>query len=172
MHTGGDDARWRDEVYRPFAPQLTVRAIAVGAAIGAVMCLSNLYLQLKLGVILGVAVTACVLAHTSSRVLARLSRGRIAPLEILESNSAQTLASSAGYATGSTMASAIAAYLLITGHHVRGVWLFAWTLLLSALGVFFAIPFKRRLINVEQLPFPTGTAAAETLRSLHASGGV
>ena len=29
---------------------------------------------------------------------------------------------------------------------------------------------KRQLINVDRLPFPTGTATAETLRTLHATG--
>jgi uncharacterized oligopeptide transporter (OPT) family protein len=35
------------------------------------------------------------------------------------------------------------------------------------MGVLLAIPMKRLLINQEQLPFPTGTAAAATLRSLY-----
>ncbi len=34
-----------------------------------------------------------------------------------------------------------------------------------------AIPMKRQMINVEQLRFPSGIAAAETLRALHAAGG-
>ena len=33
-----------------------------------------------------------------------------------------------------------------------------------------AIPLKRQLINVDKLAFPTGTATAETLRSLHSTG--
>jgi putative OPT family oligopeptide transporter len=41
---------------------------------------------------------------------------------------------------------------------------------LAALGVFIAIPMKRQMINIEQLKFPSGIAAAETLRSLHAKG--
>jgi len=50
----------------------------------------------------------------------------------------------------------------------------AWTLLLAVLGVFLAIPMKRQMINIEQLPFPSGLAAAETLRSLYAKrrGGI
>jgi len=42
--------------------------------------------------------------------------------------------------------------------------LFRW------LGRFLAIPMKRQMINHEQLPFPTGTAAAVTLRSLYTAG--
>jgi hypothetical protein len=40
----------------------------------------------------------------------------------------------------------------------------------AVLGVFLAIPMKRQMINQEQLPFPSGIAAAETLRSLYAEG--
>src|SRR4029077_11058035 len=33
-----------------------------------------------------------------------------------------------------------------------------------------AIPMKRQMINIEKLRFPSGTAAAETLKSLYGSG--
>jgi uncharacterized oligopeptide transporter (OPT) family protein len=39
------------------------------------------------------------------------------------------------------------------------------------LGVFMAIPLKRQLINIDQLPFPSGIATAETLASMHGAGG-
>ena len=48
-----------------------------------------------------------------------------------------------------------------------GLWLAA----LSMLGVFMAIPLKRQLINIDQLPFPSGIATAETLTSMHSEGG-
>ena len=47
----------------------------------------------------------------------------------------------------------------------------AWVFFLAVLGVTMAIPMKRQMINVEQLRFPSGIAAAETLRALHATGG-
>jgi uncharacterized oligopeptide transporter (OPT) family protein len=46
-----------------------------------------------------------------------------------------------------------------------------WFAVIAALGVFAAIPIKRQLINKEQLVFPTGTATAETLETLHATAG-
>jgi OPT family oligopeptide transporter len=91
-------------------------------------------------------------------------------MTILENNCMQSTASSAGYSTGGTMVSAIAAYLMVTGEHMPWPVLAAWTLALAALGVFMAIPLKRQMINVEQLNFPSGIAAAETLKSLHATG--
>src|SRR5205807_1326418 len=47
----------------------------------------------------------------------------------------------------------------------------AWIACVSALGVTLAIPLKRQLINRERLPFPSGTASAITLDSLHRRAG-
>ncbi len=46
----------------------------------------------------------------------------------------------------------------------------SFTLVTAALGVFLAVPMKRQMINQEQLPFPSGIAAATTLRSLYSRG--
>ena len=46
----------------------------------------------------------------------------------------------------------------------------AWVFFLAVLGVTMAIPMKRQMINVEQLRFPSGIAAAETLRRSHSKG--
>ena len=45
-----------------------------------------------------------------------------------------------------------------------------FALFTAALGVFLAIPMKRQMVNQEQLKFPSGIAAAETLRSLYSKG--
>ncbi len=51
---------------------------------------------------------------------------------------------------------------------IHPAWLVAgFTLATGLMGVFLAIPMKRQMINHEQLPFPSGIAAAETLRSLY-----
>jgi uncharacterized oligopeptide transporter (OPT) family protein len=93
-------------------------------------------------------------------------------MTILENNCMQSTASAAGYSTGGTLATAVGALLLITGDEGRLGWLpvGAWVLFTALLGVFLAIPMKRQMINAEQLPFPSGIAAAETLRSLYAKG--
>ena len=44
----------------------------------------------------------------------------------------------------------------------------AWVFFIAVLGVTMAIPMKRQMINIEQLRFPSGIAAAETLSALHA----
>lgn len=134
------------------------------------MALSNLYTTIKLGWSFGVVVTAGVLSFVSWNGLRRLSGGRIGSMGILETNCMQSTASAAGYSTGSTVALCFGASLLLTGQHHPWYVLAAFTLCTAGLGVFMAIPMKRQLVNVEQLPFPTGTAAAETLRSLYDQG--
>lgn len=167
------ELKWYKEVYQGDSmKQLTLRAVIMGGFLGGFMSLSNLYIGLKTGWGLGVAITSCILSFAIWKFL------RIAmpflfkeDMTILENNCMQSTASSAGYSTGGTMTSAICAYLLITGAHMSWHVLAAWTVALAALGVFIAIPMKRQMINIEQLKFPSGIAAAETLRSLHAKGG-
>ncbi|MEY4615568.1 MAG: hypothetical protein RJB66_528 [Pseudomonadota bacterium] len=166
------ELHWFQTVYQgDTVPQLTFRAIAMGSLLGGFMALSNLYVGLKTGWGLGVAITACILSfaiyRTLMTVFPKLFRSE---LSILENNCMQSTASSAGYSTGGTMTSAIAAYLLVTGQHIPWGLLAWWTFFLAALGVFMAIPMKRQMINIEQLKFPSGIAAAETLKSLHSQG--
>jgi OPT family oligopeptide transporter len=59
---------------------------------------------------------------------------------------------------------------MIRGEHLPFFILLLWTIFLAILGVMMAIPMKRQMINVEQLKFPSGLAAATTLRSLYAAG--
>jgi uncharacterized oligopeptide transporter (OPT) family protein len=61
---------------------------------------------------------------------------------------------------------------LVEGHHQPWWVLTGMVFLTASLGVFLAIPMKRQMINQDQLPFPSGIAAAETLRSLYSEGKV
>jgi len=65
---------------------------------------------------------------------------------------------------------AFGALLLITGSHQPWYYMAPFVLFSASLGVFIAIPMKRQMINYEQLKFPSGIAAAETLRSLYSRG--
>jgi len=166
------ELKWYKEVYQGDSmKQLTLRSIVMGGFLGAFMSLSNLYIGLKTGWALGVAITSCVLSYSIWKTLRTLLPFLFkSDMTILENNCMQSTASSAGYSTGGTMVSAISAYLIITGHHMSWLVLSLWTICLAALGVFIAIPMKRQMINIEQLKFPSGIAAAETLKSLHAKG--
>jgi len=163
---------WLDNVYQgDHVKQATARAILMGSILGGALSLQNLYVGLKTGWGLGVAITACILSYTIYAGLVKLAPKLIGPpMSILENNCMQSTASSAGYSTGGVMTSAMAAYLIVNGKHVGAVSLTAWTFFLAILGTVMAIPMKRQMINIEKLKFPSGIAAAETLRSLHAEG--
>jgi uncharacterized oligopeptide transporter (OPT) family protein len=172
-----DEEEWYARVYRgDDVPQLTVRSVAVGSVLGFFLAFTNLYIGLKTGWALGVAITACILAYALWNVLlkARLAK---TPMGILETNCMQSTASAAGYTTGGTMVSAISALLMLSatsedpgGEHLSWPMLAGWTLFLAALGTLLAIPMKRNMINKEKLKFPSGTAAAVTLQSLYSEG--
>ncbi|AKQ67009.1 hypothetical protein A176_003921 [Myxococcus hansupus] len=166
------DTYWLREVFQgDRMPQLTLRAVLLGSVIGIVTCATNLYAGLKMTVVFPVAITAALLAHATHGAFRRMAPGVAGtPLSPLETCSAQAVASSAGYATGGALVSVQGAWLLTTGSHPPGWALLAWTFLLSALGVFFAVPLKRKFVDHEQLPFATGTASAATIRALHTAG--
>jgi len=164
------ERKWLKEVYQPGARQLTVRAVLAGMMIGAVMCLSNLYVVLKTGWSMGVTITACILAYGFFR-LTKVLYPRTREFSSLENNAMGSVASAAGYMTGGGNMAALPALLMLTGIRPDSTGLILWFAVIAGLGVFAAIPIKRQLINIEQLPFPTGTATAETIRALHGHGG-
>ncbi len=161
------ELRWLREVYQGESTrQLTVRAVVAGMLLGGVMSLSNLYIALKTGWSFGVTITAGILAFVIFGVLRKL---RIARTEfgMLENNAMQSVASAAGYMTGGGTVAAIPALMLATHTVIPWYVIFLWISTVAMMGVFMAIPMKRQMINQEGLKFPSGIAAAETLRSLH-----
>src|SRR6185436_3952256 len=65
---------------------------------------------------------------------------------------------------------AFGALLLMQGSHQPWQVVASFVFFTAALGVFLAVPLKRQMINVEQLRFPSGIAAAVTLKSLYSRG--
>ena len=168
------DRHWYQTCYMgDHVPQLTFRAVAMGAILGMLMSVSNLYTTLKVGWSFGVAITSCVMSFVIWNALRTLTAGRLSKMSILENNCMQSTASAAGYSTGATIATAFGALLILDPNHVHQPWwvVGSFTLATGAMGVFLAIPMKRQMINQEQLPFPSGIAAATTLRSLYSHGG-
>jgi uncharacterized oligopeptide transporter (OPT) family protein len=172
-----DEAEWYGRVFRgEDVPQLTLRAVVMGSLLGFLLAFTNLYVGLKTGWGLGVAITACVASFALWNACLKLGLART-PLSILESNCLQSTASAAGYSTGSTMVSVTPALLLLSvtpqdpaGHHLPLAVLAGWTFFLAMLGVALAVPMKRNMINQERLRFPSGIAAAVTLQSLFNQG--
>jgi OPT family oligopeptide transporter len=166
------ERQWFDQIYTGRGDsmlQLTWRAIIMGGALGGILSLTNLYIGLKAGWAFGVAITACILSYAIWTFLYKIRIAKT-PMTILENNCMQSTASSAGYSTGGTLVSAFAAYIILNHQTMHIGLMIAWVFFLALLGVTMAIPMKRQMINTEQLRFPSGVAAAETLRALHSRG--
>jgi OPT family oligopeptide transporter len=166
------ERQWFQQVYTGRGDrmaQLTWRAVLMGSVLGGVLSLTNLYIGLKAGWGFGVAITACILSYAIWTGLYKLGLVRT-EMTILENNCMQSTASSAGYSTGGTLVSAFSAYIMLHNHSLPLPITLAWVFFLAVLGVTMAIPMKRQMINIEQLRFPSGIAAAETLRALHSRG--
>lgn len=175
------DAHWFQHTYQgDKMPQLTWRAVLMGGFLGMVMSAANLYTSLQIGWAFGIAITACVLSFVMWNFVVFASRNRVSQMGVLENACMASTASAAGYSTGSTIATMFGALLLLAepgpGQTLKDIktldvmdWrvVAAFTLLTGLLGVFLAIPMKRQMINHEQLAFPSGLAAAETLKSLY-----
>ncbi|HWW00767.1 MAG TPA: OPT family oligopeptide transporter [Candidatus Acidoferrum sp.] len=166
------ERQWLEKVYKgrgDSMPQLTWRAVIMGSILGGVLSLTNLYIGLKSGWGFGVAITACILSYAIWTSLHGMGIAKT-KMTILENNCMQSTASAAGYSTGTTLVSAFPAYILITGAPLPLGLTMVWVFFMAVLGVTMAIPMKRQMINIEQLRFPSGVAAAETLKALHSHG--
>jgi OPT family oligopeptide transporter len=167
------ERQWFEKIYTGRGDrqkQLTWRAVLMGGVLGMFMAISNLYTTLKLGWSFGVAITACVLSFVIWNAIRSIWGGRLSQMTMLENNCMQSTATAAGSSTGAAIGTAFGALLLIEGVHRPWYVVGSFALFAAALGVFLAIPMKRQMVNQEQLKFPSGIAAAETLRSLYSKG--
>ena len=188
---------WFEHVYQgDHVKQLTARAVIMGMFLGMIMACSNVYIGLKAGWSMGVTITSAVLAFTIFQGISGtfgplLVKAHKLPLvggffrwlwpenhySILENNCLQSTAGAAGSMTSGGLVNAIPALMMLSAASLpadfatRCLWLIPWVMIICAMGVFLAVPTKRQMINVEGLRFPTGTAAAATLRALHEKGG-
>jgi len=175
------DAYWLKHIYQGDSmKQLTLRAVVMGGVLGMLMSASNLYTTLTIGWSFGVAITSCVMSYVIWNALRALTGGRLSNMSLLENNCMQSTAAAAGGSTGATIATMFGALLLlakipegktaadVASWDVSPWWIVAsFTFGTACLGVFLAVPMKRQMINHEGLRFPSGVAAAETLRSLY-----
>jgi putative OPT family oligopeptide transporter len=162
------DRWWLEHVYKGDLPQLTIRAALTGMLLGGILSLTNLYVGIRTGWTLGVGITSVIVSYAAFKVMSAVGLGR--EMTVLENNAMQSIATSAGYMTA-PLISSVAAYMLVTQRLVPPLQTGIWLVLAAVLGVLFAFPLKRRLINDEQLPFPEGYAAGIVMDSLHTERG-
>jgi OPT family oligopeptide transporter len=56
------------------------------------------------------------------------------------------------------------------GHNLTYAQLAIWAISIAFLGVFFAVPLRKQMVVREKLRYPSGTAAAETIKAMYSSG--
>lgn len=148
--------------------QLSARALAIGCAIGAALAAGNTYTGLKSSFIDGGALTAALLSFTFFATFKRLVRVPFGPLE---NNIAQTAASSAAIMAFVHGLMGPMPAMMLMGHRQPTWALWVWGVALAAIGIVIGTLLRRKLVVDEALPFPSGIATAELIRTAHADEG-
>lgn len=138
--------------------EITWQAVTFGILIGVVMNAAITYSGLKIGFTIGGSAIAAVLGWG-------VLRGILRKGTIVETNIAQTVASSVNTSNSGVIFTVPVLYLLGLQMQVNILWLTAATMAGAILGVAFIIPTRKQMIDYERLRFPTGTAVASVLRS-------
>ena len=148
--------------------QCTVRAVLTGMILGGVLSLCNLYTGLKIGLVFNMSVAATLLSYG----LYRLSRALFGtrPWSMLENNINQTAASSGASIASAGLVAPIPALTLLTGRELSWAWLSVWIFSVSLVGIVVAVSLRRQMLVTENLTYPGGVIAAETLKQLYAQG--
>jgi len=156
------------DTHNDHAPELTIRAILTGMAIGAVLTPCNVYSGLKIGWSFNMSVAAGLIAYALWNTLARA--GSVRPLDLKENNINQTAASSAASIVSSGLAAPIPALTLLTGQGLAWNALAIWLFVVSLLGVVVAAGLRGQMLMRENLAFPSGVVTAEAMQEIHVGG--
>jgi OPT family oligopeptide transporter len=186
---GSDSDELEDEdLFRPLimdpsipveANPLTIRAVVVGCLLGSLVCASNLYLGLKTGFTFSANMFGAIFGYGVLKLLSKTGKvpiigGLFGPQE---NSIVQAAATGAGGTGGIFVAAIPAMYRLGVmgeGHSPKadiGA-IFTITLVTSFIGIFYVTPLRKFFIiqvaRELKLMFPTPTAVALTIRSMHA----
>lgn len=165
------DAYWRKHVYvADKQRQFTLRAAIVGGLLGGMLSITSLYITLKTGWGLSLVTLAVLGTYAGTRLLASLTQGRVKEFSMLENAAMSSVAGTASSTTGMCVVGAFGGMLLIQGEHPDKLAMMAVIGFNALLGVALSIPMKRRMVNEEDLPYPSPKAGAVMLRTLYADG--
>jgi putative OPT family oligopeptide transporter len=136
-------------------PELTVRALILGAFFGILFGAVTVYVGLRAGLTVAASIPISVLSISILRAFGRAS--------ILENNIVQSTGN-AGQSIASGVIFTLPA-LIFLGFDLESTRIFALALFGGWLGVLFMIPLRRQLIVEEHgtLAYPEGTACADVL---------
>ncbi|MDR4493891.1 MAG: OPT family oligopeptide transporter [Nitrospirales bacterium] len=150
-------------------PQFTLRAIATGMVLGALLTPCNIYSGLKIGWAFNMSITAALLSFAFWKVLETTAHTE--RWGLLENNINQTTASAAASIISSGLVAPIPALAILTNEQLPWSLLSVWILSVSLIGIVVAIGLRHQMLLRDQLPFPAGVATAETVREMYGEGG-
>ncbi|EJD47592.1 OPT superfamily oligopeptide transporter [Auricularia subglabra TFB-10046 SS5] len=166
---GTDDPFPQDPDAPPEEHQFTFRAVFVGCMLGAIISASNVYLGLKTGWTFGASLFGSIFGYAILKPLSstRFGGGYFGPKENVCCQSAATAAGSLGLLFTSGFPAAYQLGLLGKDPQADFGRLVTFTLCCAYTGIFFTMPLRRLYILRLRLVFPSGAAAAFTIRALH-----
>ncbi|KAK3299739.1 OPT oligopeptide transporter protein-domain-containing protein [Chaetomium fimeti] len=176
-----------DDLFRPLIMDasipdednpLTIRAVVVGCLLGSLVCASNLYLGLKTGFTFSANMFGAIFGYGVLKLLSKAKVPIIGGLFGPQENSIVQAAATGAGGTGGIFVAAIPAMYRLgvmgEGHSPQddiGA-IFTITLVTSFIGIFYVTPLRKFFIiqvaRELKLMFPTPTAVALTIRSMHA----
>jgi OPT family oligopeptide transporter len=154
--------------------ELTARAVIAGLFVGSLIGASNVCIGLKIGWTFGASITAAVISFAIFKILAGSLKTPYNAKENLitatAGSAAGTMASAGGFVACLPALELYRRQELGPGHELTYMQLVIWAVAVAFLGVLFAVPLRKQMIVREKLRYPTGTAAAETIKAMYASG--
>lgn len=136
--------------------EITLPAILLGIISGILLAACFTYAGLLIGFTIGGSAVAAIIGFG-------VLRGLFKSGTIVENNINQTIASGINIPTAGLIFTVPAFYLMGVDFNLLLVGLGA--IAGAFLGVFFIIPIRKQMIDLDRLRFPTGTAVATVLRS-------
>lgn len=143
-------------------PELTIRALLLGAVLGLVFGAASVYLGLRVGITTSASIPIAVMSITILKLLGKST--------ILENNIVQTVGS-AGESIAAAVVFTVPA-LIFLGYALDAKLTLLLAMTGGVLGVLMMVPLRRYLIVKEHgnLRFPEGTACAEILKAGEVGG--
>lgn len=143
-------------------PELTIRALFLGAVLGLVFGAASVYLGLRVGITTSASIPIAVMSITILKLLGKST--------ILENNIVQTVGS-AGESIAAAVVFTVPA-LIFLGYALDAKLTLLLAMTGGVLGVLMMVPLRRYLIVKEHgnLRFPEGTACAEILKAGEVGG--
>ncbi|MCK5125454.1 MAG: oligopeptide transporter, OPT family [candidate division Zixibacteria bacterium] len=150
-------------------PEVTIKALVLGAIISVVFGVANAYLALKFGMTVSASIPAAVISMAVLRSI--YSKKNVT---VLENNIVQTVGS-AGESLAAGITFTIPAFFIWAAdtemiamgymHEVSKTQIFWMSMLGGSLGILLMIPLRKYLVDKEhgKLKFPEGTACAEII---------